>query len=120
MTGSGNSTSRVAYLNARLLDPESGLDEAGALLTEGTRIADFGPRLFNEGLPEGVTTVDCGGACLAPGLVDLRVQPALGIEQAGVDIGDAGPGLGVGARHWAAIIGRPADLPPAGCRAAGG
>ena len=74
MTGSANSTSRVAYLNARLLDPESGLDEAGALLTEGTRIADFGPRLFNEGPPEGVTKVDCGGACLAPGLVDLRVQ----------------------------------------------
>ncbi len=74
MTGNSNSTSRVAYLNARLLDPESGLDAPGALLTEGTRIADFGPRLFNEGPPEGVTKVDCGGACLAPGLVDLRVQ----------------------------------------------
>lgn len=65
---------RVAYLNARLLDPASGLDAPGALLTEGTRIADLGPRLFAEGPPEGVEVVDCGGACLAPGLVDMRVQ----------------------------------------------
>ncbi len=65
---------RVAYLNARLLDPESRLDAAGALLTEGTRIADFGPQLFAEGLPDGIEAVDCGGRCLAPGLVDMRVQ----------------------------------------------
>ena len=65
---------RVAYLNARLLDPESGLDARGALLTEGSRIADLGPDLFADGTPDGVETVDCGGHCLAPGLVDMRVQ----------------------------------------------
>ncbi|MDH3474048.1 MAG: dihydroorotase, partial [Rhodospirillales bacterium] len=64
----------TAYVNARLLDPESGLDAPGALLTEGPRIAEFGPRLFNDGLPEGIAKVDCGGCCLGPGLVDLRVQ----------------------------------------------
>ena len=74
MNGNGSAASRVAYVNARLLDPASGLDGPGALLTEGPRIADFGPQLFNEGVPEGVTTIDCGGHCLAPGLVDLRVQ----------------------------------------------
>ena len=26
---------RVAYINARLLDPKTGLDETGALLTKG-------------------------------------------------------------------------------------
>ena len=31
---------RIAYINARLLDPESGLDAPGALLTEGAQIAD--------------------------------------------------------------------------------
>lgn len=67
-------TRRVAYVNARLLDPASGLDAPGALLTEGTRIADLGPRLFADGLPEGAALVDCGGQCLAPGLVDMRVQ----------------------------------------------
>lgn len=65
---------RVAYINARLLDPASGLDVEGGLLTEGTTIADLGPRLFNDGLPPDVEVVDCAGACLAPGLVDMRVQ----------------------------------------------
>jgi len=74
MGAARNGTGRSAYLNARLLDPESGLDAPGALLVEGTRIADLGPRLFNEGVPEGVTRIDCAGACLAPGLVDMRVQ----------------------------------------------
>lgn len=65
---------RVAYLNARLLDPASGLDQPGALLTEGARIADFGPRLFNDGMPEDTECHDLGGQCLAPGLVDMRVS----------------------------------------------
>jgi dihydroorotase len=65
---------RTAYVNARLLDPASGLDAPGALLAEDGKITDFGPDLFKEGLPEGVQKVDCGGACLAPGLVDMRVQ----------------------------------------------
>ena len=66
-------TRRVAYLNARLLDPASGLDRPGALLTEDAKIADFGPNLFADGVPEGVEQVDVGGLCLAPGLVDMRV-----------------------------------------------
>ncbi|MGH6947455.1 MAG: dihydroorotase [Kiloniellales bacterium] len=64
---------RVAYVNARLVDPESGLDEKGALLTEGEAIADLGPRLFNAGVPEGIEQVDCLGHLLCPGLVDARV-----------------------------------------------
>ena len=65
---------RVAYLNAHLLDPASGLNAKGALLTDGERIADFGPGLFADGVPEGVEVVDCDGLYLAPGLVDMRVQ----------------------------------------------
>ncbi len=65
---------RVAYVNARLLDPASGLDKSGALLSDGELVADFGPRLFNDGVPDGIKIVDCRGACLAPGLVDMRVQ----------------------------------------------
>ncbi len=64
---------RVAYLNARLLDPATGLDSPGALLTEGPLIADFGPGLFADGVPEGIETIDLSGLCLAPGLVDMRV-----------------------------------------------
>ncbi len=64
---------RSAYLNARLLDPESGLDEIGDVLVEDGVIVDLGPRIF-DGVPEGIETTDCGGDCLAPGLVDMRVQ----------------------------------------------
>ena len=69
-----NGVLRRAFLNARLLDPESGLDAPGGLLAENGKIADFGPTIFNEGTPEGADVVDCAGACLAPGLVDMRVQ----------------------------------------------
>ena len=65
---------RVAYINARLLDPASDLDATGDVLTEGEAIADLGPGLFADGVPEGVEIVDCGGHCLCPGLVDIRVQ----------------------------------------------
>lgn len=69
-----NGAIRTAYINARLLDPATGLDGTGALLSEGGRIADFGPDLFAGGVPDGVETVDCGGHCLAPGLIDMRVN----------------------------------------------
>ena len=68
-----SNAARVAYRNARLLDPATGLDQTGTLLTEGTKIADFGPSLFNDGVPEGIEVVDLRGQCLAPGLVDMRV-----------------------------------------------
>ncbi|MGE5514761.1 MAG: dihydroorotase [Bacteroidota bacterium] len=64
----------VAYINARLLDPATGLDATGALLTNGEAIADVGPGLFQGGVPDGIAVVDCQGLCLAPGLVDMRVQ----------------------------------------------
>lgn len=66
------STDRVAYVNARLLDPASGLDSGGALLTDGAFIADRGPDLFRHGVPEGIEVVDCSGNCLCPGLIDMH------------------------------------------------
>ena len=62
---------KVAYVNARLLDPASGLDAKGALLTEGEVIIGMGPTIS---APSDAEIIDCGGACLAPGLVDMRVQ----------------------------------------------
>jgi len=67
-------TTRVAYTNARLLDPASGLDAAGGVLVDGNRIAGIGPGLFRDGVPEDAQEVDCNGLCLAPGLVDMRAQ----------------------------------------------
>ncbi len=65
---------RVAYVNARLLDPATGLDAKGAVLTDGEIIIDVGPGLFTGGVPSSIAVVDCKGMCLAPGLVDMRVQ----------------------------------------------
>lgn len=66
--------SRIAFTNARLVDPETGLDQPGALLVEDGRIADHGPRLFNDAAPAHAEIVDCGGRVLAPGLIDLKVS----------------------------------------------
>jgi dihydroorotase len=63
---------QTAYINARLLDPASGLDAPGAILVVGDSIADLGPRLFNDGVPQGIEVVDCAGHCLGPGLIDMH------------------------------------------------
>ncbi|WP_135079108.1 dihydroorotase [Terasakiella sp. SH-1] len=66
---------RVAYVNARVIDPASNLDIQGGVLTEGEQIADFGPGYAKANGHYGeATVVDCKGACLVPGLVDMRVQ----------------------------------------------
>lgn len=65
---------RVAYINARLLDPATGLDTTGGLLSEGEVIKDVGPNVTANVALEGVTVIDCEGLCLAPGLVDMRVH----------------------------------------------
>ncbi|MFT5487047.1 MAG: dihydroorotase [Paracoccaceae bacterium] len=63
-----------AYVNARLLDPASGLDQTGTVLIDGNKIIDIGPHLFPNGPPANVQVIDCKGYCLAPGLIDMRVH----------------------------------------------
>jgi len=62
----------VAYTNARVLDPARGLDAYGGVLTRGGTIVDAGANLFAGGVPDDATVVDCGGACIAPGFVDMQ------------------------------------------------
>jgi dihydroorotase len=70
-----NSASYTVYVNARLLDPASRLDSKGGLTIDGEAIADFGPHLAaTKGAPKGAKVVDCRGKCLAPGLVDMRME----------------------------------------------
>jgi dihydroorotase len=64
---------RIAFRNARLIDPASGLDVKGGLLVENGRIADMGPRLFNDADPGDPEVINCHGLVLAPGLIDCRV-----------------------------------------------
>ncbi len=64
-------TARILFSNVRLIDPATGLDRPGRLLVEDGVIA--GLDLPDGTSPEGVETVDGGGAVLCPGLVDMRV-----------------------------------------------
>ena len=87
---------RTAYVNARLIDPASGLDAPGGLLAEDGAIADFGAGLFADGAPDGAETIDCEGHVLAPGLVDMRVQLRDPGREHMEDIASAGRAAGAG------------------------
>jgi dihydroorotase len=71
---SAPSQTSTAYVNARIIDPASGLDGEGGVLVEGEFITDFGPHLSKPPAGDSVTIVDCQNFYLAPGLVDIRVQ----------------------------------------------
>lgn len=60
-----------AYTNARLIDPATGLDTTGALLTNGDTIQSFGPTVA---VPAGADVTDCKGRILCPGLIDMRAH----------------------------------------------
>jgi dihydroorotase len=59
-----------AYINARLLDPASGLDCLGTLLVKDGKIAALGGDVV---LPDNIETQDCNGLAILPGLVDMQV-----------------------------------------------
>ena len=65
-------TARTLFKNARLLDPASGLDRKGDLLVADGTIAAVGPLAGAD--TSGATVLECHGHCLAPGLVDMRVE----------------------------------------------
>lgn len=57
------------FTNARLIDPEAQSDALGTLTVEAGVIA-----ALNGAAPAGAEVIDCGGHCLAPGIVDLGVK----------------------------------------------
>ena len=52
--------------NVRLIDPEAGTEMTGSLAIEDGRIAEVTERPL--------AGIDCGGMCLAPGIVDIGVK----------------------------------------------
>ena len=62
----------TAFINARLVDPETNRDEPGGLLVADGVIADLGAHL-RRNAPAGAEVVDCRGCVLAPGLIDCQV-----------------------------------------------
>ena len=92
------------FANARLICPETGTDAPGSLTLDRGLIAGR-----DMTAPQGATIIDCGGKCLAPGIVDW-----------GVKIGEPGErhresfrsaGLAAAAGGVTTIIARPDTLP---------
>ena len=92
------------FTNARLIDPEGGTEDLGSLTVKnGLIVARDGTA------PKGAKVIDCGGKCLAPGIVDI-----------GVKIGEPGErhresfrsaGLAAAAGGVTTLIARPDTLP---------
>jgi dihydroorotase len=63
---------KTLFTNARLIDPVALTDGPGAILVEDGIIT----QVFDTPNPDitGPTIVDCGGKCLAPGIVDIGVK----------------------------------------------
>lgn len=63
----------ILLKNARLIDPEKGTDKLGSLIIKKGKISEFiysgNPDLDFKG-----DTIDCGGKCLAPGIIDIGVK----------------------------------------------
>ena len=57
---------KLHFQNARIIDPVAGTDAAGDLWVSDGRIVE-GPLAQAE-------AIDCGGQCLAPGIVDLGAK----------------------------------------------
>ena len=62
-------TSVTAYTNARILDPATGTDTMGGLIVEDGVITEVGA---NVTAAKAADVIECGGKCLAPGLIDMR------------------------------------------------
>ncbi len=91
--------------NARIVDPEGGTEDIGNVVVNAGIIAAIGA----VGAPRDARIIDCGGACLAPGIVDI-----------GVKIGEPGErhresfrsaGLAAAAGGVTTIIARPDTAP---------
>ena len=95
----------IHFTNARLIDPEAGTDVLGSLTVKDAVIL-----ARDEKAPKGAQVIDCGGKCLAPGIVDLGVKIGEPGERHRESFGSAGAAAAAGG--VTTIIARP-DTHPA-------
>ncbi len=72
LTQDRHGSSAVALVNARLIDPATGLDRQGGVLIMDGAIADLGPGITSRTVGD-AEIIDCAGRVLAPGLIDMMV-----------------------------------------------
>lgn len=92
----------LLFTNARLIDPEAGTYDIGSLAVVDGLIAGA------TGM-DGATVVDCGGKCLAPGIVDIGVKVSEPGERHKESFGSAGQAAAAGG--VTTIATRPDTLP---------
>ena len=93
------------FTNARLIDPEAGVEVDGTLtIQDGVIVArDAEP-------PEGAEIVDCRGRCLAPGIIDWGVKVGEPGERHKESYASAGRAAAAGG--VTTMVVRPDTLPP--------
>ncbi len=67
-----NYNGKKAFINARIIDPETDTDIKGTLICNKDKIEDFGNEVkFSE---QDYEIIDCNGHALCPGLLDIQVH----------------------------------------------
>ncbi|WP_299947150.1 dihydroorotase [uncultured Ruegeria sp.] len=98
--------SNLIFTNARLIDPEAGTDGIGWLQVNDGRIAARGE---GKAPNSDASVIDCGGQCLAPGIVDIGVKVCEPGERHKESYKSAG--LAAAAGGVTTIVTRPDTLP---------
>jgi dihydroorotase len=62
----------LLFFNARLIDPASGCETRGGVVTRDGVIAEVGESVRQGDAPEGARAIDCAGDVVAPGLIDMQ------------------------------------------------
>ncbi|MCX5580204.1 dihydroorotase [Kaistia terrae] len=68
-----NNERPLVLTNARVIDPSRKLDARGTVIIADGVIVAAGPEADSAAFPEGAEIVDCRGAAVMPGLIDMRV-----------------------------------------------
>jgi len=88
----------IAFLNARVIDPASGIDEAGGVFVKDGYIAEAGAAVTKDATPDDAEIVDCNGHVLAPGLIDMHTfvgEPGMEQKETLASLGEAAAAGGI-------------------------
>ena len=69
----GSGDHPIVFTGARVIDPSRNLDAPGDVIVADRRIVAAGPEAARSARPAGAEVIDCAGAIVAPGIVDMRV-----------------------------------------------
>lgn len=61
----------IAFINARLIDPENGTDKLGSVVVQDGIITEV---VYGDNPHIQAEVIDCAGKCLAPGIIDIGVK----------------------------------------------